>query len=266
MLNEGCYVMANESAAKPFYSVLVLAFFCSLMVAGAAVGLRPLQEQNKLQDQKKNILLAAGLYDSSKPIDTLFENIETRIVELESGTFVSPDVISPEDYNQLKAASSGDLGKPLTPEEDIAGIRRVEKYSYVYLVKKGNAISQLILPVRGKGLWSTMLGYLAVDADLNTINGISFYQHGETPGLGGEIENPQWQKKWEGKKLFDKDYNEALVIGKKKSQEGEEYHIDGLSGATLTTNGVDNLMTFWFGAEGFKPFFEQLKKNGGLNG
>jgi len=266
MLNEGCYVMAKESAAKPFYSVLVLAFFCSLMVAGAAVGLRPMQEQNKLQDQKKNILLAAGLFDSSSSIDMLFENIETRIVELESGTFVSPDVVSPEDYNQLKAAMSGDLGKALTSEEDIAGIRRVEKYSYVYLAKKGDTISQIIVPVRGKGLWSTMLGYLAVDADLTTINGMSFYQHGETPGLGGEIENPRWLEKWRGKKLFDENLNEILLIGKKKGQIEEEYHIDGLSGATLTTNGVDDLMTFWFGSEGFKPFFTQLRKKGGLNG
>ncbi len=77
--------MADESAAKPFYSVLVLAFFCSLMVAGAAVGLRPLQQENIARDQKKNILLAAGLYDSAKPVEQAFGGIETRVVELATG-------------------------------------------------------------------------------------------------------------------------------------------------------------------------------------
>lgn len=259
--------MANESPYKPFYSVLVLAFFCSLMVAGAAVGLRPMQNENKLADQKKNILLAAGLFDNNKSVEQLFAGIETRVFELQTGNFVSQENIAKDGYNQLKAAMSEDLGSALTSENDLAGIRRLEKYSLVYLVKEDEKINQLILPIRGKGLWSTMYGYIAIADDFSTVNGIAFYEHGETPGLGGEIENPRWQAGWKGKKVYDDAVEEAILIGKKKGNVEDIHHVDGLSGATLTTDGVDDLMTFWFGENGFKPFLTKMKAAGGrVNG
>ncbi len=256
--------MAEENALKPFYSVLVLAFVCSALVAGAAVGLRPLQEANQVIDRKKNILYAAGLYEEGKTIEEMFAPIETKIIELSTGKFVPEEEIDPESFEQLQAAQSNERGRKLTAEEDIAKLSRAEKYSFVYLVKKGDEIEQIILPVRGKGLWSTMYAYVALDSDLKTIRGVSFYEHGETPGLGGEIENDRWQKGWEGKKVYDEDREVALKYVKgKAAKEGpeESYQIDGLSGATLTTTGVENLMKFWFGDHGFKPFFAQLEKS-----
>lgn len=259
--------MVDITAAKPFYSVLVLAFFCSLMVAGAAVGLRPLQEENKELDRKKNILYAANLFDSSKSVQQLFADIDTRIVDLESGSFVSPDTISVEQFDQLKAAMSEDLGESLPKDEDIVGIGRQEKYSLVYLVNKDGQLSQLVLPIRGKGLWSTLYGYIAIKNDLTSINGISFYEHGETPGLGGEITNPRWQAGWQDKKIYNEAKDEVIRVGGKMDQQDKVHHIDGLSGATLTTDGVDDIMTFWFGDSGFKPFLTRLKENGGkING
>lgn len=261
--------MAEENAAKPFYSVLILAFVCSALVAGAAVGLRPLQDANRLQDQKKNILQAAGLYDKEKSIEELFAPVETRIIDLESGKYVPSDRIAPETYNQLKAALTKDDGRQLADKDDIAGLRRVEKYSFVYLVKEGKQIEQIILPVRGKGLWSTMYAYVALDGDITTIRGVSFYEHGETPGLGGEIENKKWQNGWRGKKLYDSAGNMELQIIKGQVAESGDhvlYQIDALSGATLTANGVNNLMEFWFGDHGFKPFFNQLKHKDNSNG
>jgi Na+-transporting NADH:ubiquinone oxidoreductase subunit C len=256
--------MAEENAAKPFYSVLVLAFVCSALVAAAAVGLRPMQEANQVLDRKKNILYAAGLYEDGKTIEEMFAPIKTRIVELSTGKFVPQETIQPESYKQLKAALSDATGRSLTSDEDIARLRRLEKYSLVYLLKDGNRTTQIILPVRGKGLWSTMYAYVALDGDLTTIRGVSFYEHGETPGLGGEIENRRWQKGWQGKKV----YNDKGEVGLKfvkgavaTTEPAMSYQVDGLSGATLTTNGVENLMEFWFGEHGFKPFFAQLKKD-----
>ncbi len=111
--------------------------------------------------------------------------------------------IRPETYKQLKAALSDDTGRQLSSTEDRARLRRLEKYSLVYLVKDGAKVQQFILPVRGKGLWSTMFAYVALDGDLTTIRGISFYEHGETPGLGGEVENTRWQDGWRGKRVYD---------------------------------------------------------------
>ncbi|MBU0943882.1 MAG: Na(+)-translocating NADH-quinone reductase subunit C [Proteobacteria bacterium] len=261
--------MAEASAAKPFYSALLLAFVCSLLVAGAAVKLRPLQEANRLLDQKKNILYAAGLYREGKSVEELFASIETRVVELASGRYVPAEEIDPASYRQLKAALREDGGHPLDSKVDIAGMRRLEKYSLVYLVKHGEQLEQIILPVRGKGLWSTMYAYVAVAGDLSTIRGVSFYEHGETPGLGGEIENRRWNEGWQGKRLYNPEGEmELKVIKGKVVASGDQafYQIDGLSGATLTSKGVSNLLEFWFGDHGFKPYFRQLQKRDNSNG
>lgn len=260
--------MVNITAAKPFYSVLILAFACSALVAGAAVGLRPKQEANRQLDRQKNILYAAGLYDENKPIEELFANIETRIIELESGTFVTDNSINPMTYNQRKAAFTSDLGQAIPADVDSAKIGRQEKYSLVYLVHDNDVLSQIILPVRGKGLWSTMYAYVAIDADLTTVRGVSFYEHGETPGLGGEIENRRWEDRWQGKQLYKDGAMSLQVIKGSPDNSSPEalYQIDGLSGATLTSAGVSGLLEFWFGDHGFKPFFAQLKKKDNTNG
>lgn len=261
--------MAEESALKPFYSVLILALVCSALVAGAAVGLRPLQEVNRQLDQKKNILRAAGMFQPGDSVEKQFEAIETRIVDLATGTFVSESVLDSKNYNQAKAALSKDLGHAIDKDDDLARLSRMEKYSLVYLVKSASGIEQVILPVRGKGLWSTMYAYVALDADLTSIRGISFYAHGETPGLGGEIENAHWLAGWQGKKMYDEEGQVALRVVKGEAPDegaGAGHLVDGLSGATITASGVSDLMNFWFGDHGFKPFLVRLKKNGGLNG
>lgn len=261
--------MAEEHPLKPFYSVLVLAFACSALVALAAIGLKPYQDANKALDRKKNILAAAGLYDPAVNIETQFASIEPRIVSLATGEFVDNQALDPATFDQLGAAMSEDRGRPLAKADDIAGIKRQEDYSLVYLVRDGDRIDQIVLPVRGKGLWSTMYGYVAVDGNLETIRGVSFYEHGETPGLGGEIENPRWQAGWRDKKLYDESGDLSIAVvksGTQSSPEEQPYRIDGLSGATLTTKGVDHLMQFWFGDHGFKPFFEQIRKHGGIHG
>jgi Na+-transporting NADH:ubiquinone oxidoreductase subunit C len=255
--------MADEHPLKPFYSVLVLAFVCSALVAGAAVGLRPMQEANRALDQKKNILYAAGLYDSEKSIEEMFTPIETKIVDLATGNFVTEEVVDPATFKQAKAAFTDEFGRNLTGEEDIAKIKRLEKYSVVYLVKNQGKTEQVILPVRGKGLWSTMYAYVSLAADMSTIKGVSFYEHGETPGLGGEIENKRWQESWQEKKIYSDSGEVVLSFAKGKSSAtgaASLHEIDGLSGATLTTKGVDSLMEFWFDDHGFKPFITAMKK------
>ncbi len=261
--------MAKESALKPFYSVLVLAFACSILVAGTAVGLRPLQQKNKQLDQKRNILQAAGIFQSDKSVDEQFEVIESHLINLTTGEFAPEEEISIANYNQLKAAASSELGQSLAGKGDIAGLGRLETYAPVYLVKEQGQVQQVILPVRGKGLWSTMFAYVALDSDLNTINGISFYAHGETPGLGGEVENKKWQAGWQGKQIYDSDENVKFQVVKGVVEKGgasESFEVDGLTGATMTTKGVSNLMEFWFGEHGFKLFLERMKKQGGFNG
>lgn len=261
--------MAEENPLKPFYSVLVLAFVCSALVAGAAVGLRPMQEANKVLDRKKHILFAANLFDNTKSIDEMFTPIETRVIELATGDYVPRETIQPENYNQVRAAFSEETGQSLERSTDIAKLKRIERYSLVYLVKDGEETEQIVLPVRGKGLWSTMYAYVALDGDLSTIRGVSFYEHGETPGLGGEVENQRWQNGWQQKRVYNESGDVGLRFVKGKAEtDGPDakFSIDGISGATLTTKGVDSLMQFWFGDHGFRPFISQLRKKDNSNG
>ena len=114
------------------------------------------------------------------------------------------------------------------------------------------------MPIRGYGLWGTLYGYISLASDLNTINGIEFYEHKETPGLGAEVENEEWKNIWKGKILYNKDGGVELKVVKGASS--NEYEVDGLSGATLTSNGVSNMIEYWLGPEAYGPALKKVKE------
>lgn len=255
--------MQRDSIANTFTVATCLCIVCSVVVSTAAVLLRPAQERNKAMEQKRNILQAAGLYQPDQPLEELFKRVEVQVVDLESGQLVDPSVIDPDTFNQRAAARDPDLSRPLDSREDPAGIGRREKYSFVYLVRKDGQLSQIVLPVYGKGLWSTLYGFLALDADLDHIQGLTFYEHGETPGLGGEVDNPRWKQQWVGKRAFDEEGNIRIQVLRGQVDQDDPdsiHHIDGLAGATITARGVSNLVQFWLGDQGFGPVLETLRE------
>ncbi len=251
--------MANkDSFGRTLLVAFLLCVVCSIIVSGAAVSLRPLQEANKDLDRKRNILLAAGLYDENLTVDEQFGAIKTRIVDLDTGKFVD---IDPASFDQRKAAKDPGLSKALG-EEDIAKISRRENKAFVYLVETDGNFEKVILPIHGYGLWSTLYGFMALESDLNTVAGLGFYEHGETPGLGGEVDNPGWKASWLGKQVYGEQGGVKLALLKgavDRSHPNARYQIDGLSGATLTGRGVTNIVAFWLGENGFKPFLENFK-------
>jgi Na+-transporting NADH:ubiquinone oxidoreductase subunit C len=180
---------------------------------------------------------------------------------LETGVF--SEAQDAASFDPLKAAKDPQLSTALPGAQDIALIKRRENLTTVYLVEQGGELETLILPVRGYGLWSTLHGFIALKGDLNTVVGFGFYQHGETPGLGGEVDNPKWKSLWNGKTLFDDNGKLAVEIikGSVDPQSAKaEHQVDGLAGATLTTKGVNNLLHFWLGENGFGPLLANLKK------
>jgi Na+-transporting NADH:ubiquinone oxidoreductase subunit C len=230
---------------------------CAVVVSTASVGLRPLQQDNLMQYRQVRVLQAAGMYQPGMDMRAAFETIERRFVDIETGDYVE----QPDDYDQRRATRNPELSRPVTP--DPARIRRQARVAEVFLARdEDGEVHRIILPVHGYGLWSTMYGFLALERDANTVAGIRFFEHGETPGLGGEIDNPRWQRLWEGKKLFDDDGQVAIRVLKGAVREGapgQEHLVDGLSGATLTTHGVNNLVRFWVGEEGFGPYLERMR-------
>jgi Na+-transporting NADH:ubiquinone oxidoreductase subunit C len=168
----------------------------------------------------------------------------------------------------LKAAlKDASLSMPLSAEENLAGIRFLPKVLTIYSVQEAGKVSRWILPIAGKGLWSTMYGFIALDADLKTVRGLTFYEHGETPGLGGEVDNPSWKAQWNGKVAFDDAgaYLLKVIKGKVDMNGPEALHqIDGLSGSTLTTRGVDNTIHFWLGDQGYGHWLKKMRGEEGV--
>ena len=253
--------MPNDSRSKTLLVALLLCLVCSIVVSTAAVTLKPLQEANKALDKKRNILQIAGMMREGASIDELFEQIEARVVDLDSGEFV--DGIDAQTYDQRNAAKDPAASRALTKDEDVASIRRRAARATVYLVRDTDGLETIILPIHGYGLWSTMYGFVALEGDARTIKGFGFYEHAETPGLGGEVDNPQWKGQWPGKLVYDENGKVAIRVIKGKvvdSTPQPQYKIDGLAGATLTSRGVSNLLQFWLGEQGFETFLNRIRQ------
>ena len=201
----------------------------------------------------------AGLLREGVDVQAAFENFDRRLVDLETGEFT--DAVELDGYDQRSASSDPQLSRALSKAEDQAGIGRRANYAEVYLLNDSDGLDQIIIPVHGKGLWSTLYGYLSLDSDLRTISGLQFYEHAETPGLGGEVDNPDWRASWKGKLAYDETGNVVVEVVKGSVDPGSataDYKVDGLAGATLTTRGVNNLVRFWLGEQGFGPFLKKL--------
>ena len=250
---------SNDSIGKILKVAFALCIVCSVIVSTAAVVLKPAQEANKSLDRKRNILQAAGMLEPGVSVDEQFKVIEERYVDLRSGQFTD-DV--PEGYEQRAASKDPALSRGVATDEDIAKVGRQANIAQVYLVRGDDGgYDKIILPVHGYGLWSTLYGFLALESDANTVAGLGFYEHGETPGLGGEVDNPRWKGLWPGKKVYrDGDVELRLLKGSvDPTSANAEWQVDGLAGATLTSRGVSNLITFWMGEDGFAPFLTNLR-------
>jgi len=227
---------------------------CSVLVSTAAVVLKPIQDRNRTLERRRNILIAAGLLEPGRAadVDKLFSKIERRRVDLSAHAFVEK---VPDEANTI------DVRDPKL------GLKHVDRYQSIYLKRKDGKIQRVVLPIEGKGLWSTMYGFLALGGDMTTIKSLAFYQHGETPGLGGEVDNPNWKRSWIGKQAFDEEGKPWIRVVKGRADPGAPDEVDGLSGATLTSRGVENLVRFWLGQQGYGPvlkksILEKLKPGG----
>ncbi|HET8939583.1 MAG TPA: Na(+)-translocating NADH-quinone reductase subunit C [Polyangiales bacterium] len=235
---------------------------CSIFVAGAAVLLKDQQEANKLLDRQSKVLDVAGLIGedeelSSKEISARYaQNIKPVLIDLATGAPSEGDVTT---FDQRKTAADPATSRAAPPND--AKVARLPNQAVVFKVEDNGQLKGLVLPIEGKGLWSTLYGYLALRADAKTIEGITFYEHGETPGLGGEIDNPRWKALWTDRLAFDASWHPNISVKKGPAGSAKEdpFHVDGLSGATITSRGVTSLVHFWLGDNGFGPFLKDYR-------
>ena len=226
--------------------ILTIAIVCSLLLSLASEGLKDLRNKNIEIDKKKNILTAIGIdVDKFTILDvdkSFIENdIDTLIISLDGNVAD----IKLNDINELENKQNG-------------------KVSYYYNSKevlplyKAKAKNVIIIPISGKGLWSSLFGYFAIDADnFSTVQGITFYAHGETPGLGAEISKEWFQSNFIGKEIYDEGELLSIRVTKPGLANGL-YEVDGISGATITSNGVTALLKR--DLERYKNYFIKNKK------
>lgn len=248
--------LPTDSLAKTLFVAISVCLVGSMIVSAAAVALRPTQEINKLLDKQVNILQVAGLYEDGIDVAEAFGQFEPRVLEIATGQFT--DQFDAATFDDRAASSDPELSIAL--DDDPASIGRQARFVTAYLLRDENGdLDKVVLPLHGYGLWSTLYGFIALEANGNDIFGLQFYEHAETPGLGAEVDNPRWKALWAGKRLTDDDGVLQISVTKTAPAAGSDYHVDALAGATLTTAGVHNLVRFWMGEAGYAPFLANLQ-------
>ena len=254
--------MDKASTSYIFMFAAAVCLVCSIFVAGSAVALKERQEENKVLDRQKNVLKVAGLLKPGETIDAAevakrFDgNIVAKIVDLETGDYVDADAKAFDMQAEMKDPATSKAAAP-----NGAKVLRTPNRGLVYQIVEGGRIKGVIVPVQGKGLWSTLMGFVALESDGQTISGLIFYSHAETPGLGGEVDNPNWRGLWKGRKVYGEDGQPkiAVIKGPAGPASTDPYHVDGLSGSTLTSRGVTNLLQFWLGDTGYSRYLVKFR-------
>ncbi|MDJ0763310.1 MAG: Na(+)-translocating NADH-quinone reductase subunit C [Myxococcota bacterium] len=246
-----------------FFAAAVCVFW-SILVSASAVSLKDRQEKNRQFDKQRNVLYATGLATPDGEMSredmmaTYKEKIRAYVIERKTGKV--QDGIDAAGFDQKTATL--DAKQSMAAPKNIAGIPRLPNNAIVYHLVDGETVEGLVLPIVGRGLWSTMYGYLALDADTKTVRGVAFYEHKETPGLGAEIENPKWTATWKGREVVDDAFKPVFNVkkGGAGSVAEDPHNVDSITGATLTSVGVANTVQFWLGEHGFGPYLETFRQ------
>ena len=254
----------NESIVKTIGVAFAVCLICSLVVSASAVSLRDLQKENKLNDKRIKILQVADIYDPSISIAEQFSELESKFIDFNTGLLMDEyNNFSIDDYDQIIVTKDPNLSSKVPTSEDIAIIKNRENVGKIYILRDEiGAIDKLVLPIRGYGLWGTLYGYISIEDDFNTVSGIEFYDHKETPGLGAEVDKNWFKNNFIGKKLVDIEgslVSIEVVKGYVSDTDPNAMHkVDGISGATITGKGVTTFLKS--DLEKYEPYFAKIRK------
>ncbi|MDD7022302.1 MAG: Na(+)-translocating NADH-quinone reductase subunit C [Aeromonadales bacterium] len=259
------FKLNKDSVLGTFVIIIGFCLVCSVLVSSAVVALNPYKAAAIANDRQSNILKVSGFDVEGSIAATYKKHIEAHLLDVDSGALadngLSQEKIDGYDFKSL--GKKPETSEAIAKDDDTAGIRTRSKLMPIYFSKDDQGkVVRVILPFYGQGLWSTIYGYVAVDPkDGNTIKGVTFYDHGETPGLGGEIENPRWQALWVDKHVNDQSgaYKFGIMKHADHQGAGKDFQVDALSGATLTSRGVDGFSHYWLG-KAYQPFLKNLSK------
>ncbi|MDR2009171.1 MAG: NADH:ubiquinone reductase (Na(+)-transporting) subunit C [Bacteroidales bacterium] len=214
----------NSNKYTFIYSILLVVIVATVLTF-IAVGLGPRQEKNVELEKKANILKTINISSTTKDVEDLYNKyiVESFVVNRNG-----------ENVNGIDAFTIS-LKEELRKEEN-------EQNLPVYIAKLDDGSKKYIFTLNGKGLWGGIWGYISLDSDLNTVYGVNFDHASETPGLGAEISTAVFQVNFKGKKIFDENNNFVSIDVSKKVTEGNIHAVDAVSGGTITSNGVRDML------------------------
>ncbi|WP_172327563.1 FMN-binding protein [Mangrovicoccus sp. HB161399] len=246
----------NESRGKTVFVAFLTALFCTLLVSGATVLLRPVQTANRAAETQARLeaLLAAipGMSDILAASEEA--QLSTVVIDLARGR--AAENVTPGTLESALMDTAN--WTALSPEEDVAGIGNRPDYAQVFLLREGEAIRLMILPIAGAGYNGPIDAMLAVNGDMETIAGIAITAQSETPGLGARIEEPRWQESFAGTRWQDASGEMRFAVAKGPAT--TDYEVDGITGATRTSNAMSRIIRFWLGPQGYGPLIAAVKR------
>lgn len=256
----------RDSPRYTFLFATAVCVACAFVVSVAAVSLQPAQKANARLYMEKNVLLAAGLVKPGDKVGTaevagfFRKDVKARLVDLASGELLPEGTRDARGYDQRAARADPSASRAAPP--NTAGIGRLPNLAVAYFVMKEGEVDQVVIAVEGLGMWGTVYGFMAIDRDGRTIRGLTYYDQKETPGLGGEISNPAWQALWVGRHAYDEQGLPKIAVIKGTAGEPgkDPLRVDGLSGATITSNAITRLTQFWLSDAGYGRFLKKLKE------
>lgn len=239
----------TESPFKTLIFAAVVAIVCALIVSSAVHWLRPIQFARASVDYARVILEAAGQEAGVAALDddevvNAFLAFEVRAVDIETGALTAELDPSAYDYRVRGTAE----------------LRERPRFMPLFLWWDEDRLERLVLPFYGPGMWSRIHGFVALESDLNTVSGVVIFDHGETPGIGDRIEDPEWLGQWRGKKLYDGKGRYRFHVDSNPSSGDARFAVDAITGATITVSGVEKAMADWFGEAGYAPALESLRE------
>ncbi|SHG89061.1 Na+-translocating NADH-quinone reductase subunit C [Marivita hallyeonensis] len=247
--------LPNESRLKTVVMAFLVSAICAALVSGATVVLRPIQTANRAAEEQARIAaLVEGIPGMAAILEQSGGTLSTVVIDLARGRAAAD--VTPATLDAA-LADPGNWTR-LEPGQDLAGLGQRPNFAQIYLLRDGDQVSVVLLPLSGQGYGGRIDAILALRGDMNTIAGLTVTQHSETPGLGARIEESSWQASFPGTELRD-DSGEIRFRVERGPASGV-HEVDGITGATRTGRGVTQMVRFWLGPDGYGPLIDAIAR------
>lgn len=216
----------------------IMVVVVAALLSAAAISLKPFQDRNVELEKKQNILASVGI------------TVERDSAEKVYADNIKKEVLLDANGNEIEgSAFDVDLAKELKKDR--------EDQQFPLFINEADGTTRYIIPLRGKGLWGPIWGYLALEEDLNTVYGAVFDHKTETPGLGAEINKESFQEPFKGKTIFEGSELVSIKVAKGGTTAQDYHKVDAISGGTVTSDGVTDMLKERLG--NYLTYFEKLK-------